>query len=396
MSRTTFFTIACLMVMGAYPCLASPLEESRVEYAGETRCESGGWPLPNEAEAIRLHRKTAAQGDAPAQYTLGLAYELGCPGFQKNIMEAVYWHTLAARQGHAMAQVRLGHLYARGGDPWGKGMPKNQEEAVSWFRLAAEQGNRAGQFNLGVMYANGRGIRQDNILAYMWLDLAATRGLSEAITFRELFLMAKMPPDHIAEARRLAQGWKPKVADQLSHARPSHGAPMQARGPSLPEGTAESAQDLRLRAEKGDANAQALLGVFYLAGVQIRKDNAEAVRWFRKAAEQGVATAQCNLGKMYYEGTGIDKDLAEAAKWFRLAADKGVPDAQFALGIMYGKGEGVQKDSVFAYMWFTVAAANGMGHPARANAEKCALKMTSSQIALAKQMAAGWKPKAEK
>jgi clan AA aspartic protease (TIGR02281 family) len=53
----------------------------------------------------------------------------------------------------------------------GQGVAKNDYEAVKWFRLAAEQGNALGQAYLGMMYGNGRGVRQDYVLSYMWLTL---------------------------------------------------------------------------------------------------------------------------------------------------------------------------------------------------------------------------------
>ena len=38
----------------------------------------------------------------------------------------------------------------------------------------------------------------------------------------------------------------------------------------------------------------------------------------REKAEQGEADAQYNLGGMYYIGEGVPQDYAEAVKWYRL------------------------------------------------------------------------------
>ena len=62
----------------------------------------------------------------------------------------------AAEQGNAAAQFSLGLMYADG-----EGVPKDDAEAVRWYRLAAEQGNAAAQFSLGLMYADGEGVPKD-------------------------------------------------------------------------------------------------------------------------------------------------------------------------------------------------------------------------------------------
>jgi hypothetical protein len=99
----------------------------------------------------------------------------------------------------------------------------------------------------------------------------------------------------------------------------------------------------RLLAEKGDAEGQYDLGLMYLDGLGVPKNDAEAVNWFRKAANQGYTAAQANLGAMYQSGLGIPTNDVEAVNWFRKAADGGYAAAQYNLGTMYrdGRGAGV-------------------------------------------------------
>jgi TPR repeat protein len=140
-----------------------------------------------------------------------------------------------------------------------------------------------------------------------------------------------------------------------------------ARRPSAsvtlkPEPTSgqESLAGLRLRANHGDAVAQALLGSKYAKGEGVLKDPVEAVGWFRKAADQGLVEAQLSLGSMYGMGDGIARDSTEAAKWLRKAAEQGEPLAQALLGAMYANGEGVKKDLTEALKWLRGAAVNGV------------------------------------
>jgi len=118
----------------------------------------------------------------------------------------------------------------------------------------------------------------------------------------------------------------------------------------------ESIEELRVRAEQGDAEAEFDLGTFYDMGYNVPQDATEAARWYRLAAEQGHAFAQFNLGTFYDMGYGVPEDAAEAARWYRLAADQGIAVAQFNLANMYATGRGVPMDVVTTYMWAIIAS----------------------------------------
>ena len=85
--------------------------------------------------------------------------------------EAVRWYRLAAEQGNALAQFNLGVMYFAG-----RGVPQDHAEAVRWYRLGAEQGIAAAQFFLGVAYSLGRGIPQDYAEAVRWLSSGRRAG----------------------------------------------------------------------------------------------------------------------------------------------------------------------------------------------------------------------------
>jgi TPR repeat protein len=76
-------------------------------------------------------------------------------------------------------------------------------------------------------------------------------------------------------------------------------------------------------AKEGNALAQVILGLMYLDGHGVPKDNKTAVKWYTLAAEQGDADAQYNLGVMYENGQGVPQDYKTAVKWYRLAAAQG-------------------------------------------------------------------------
>jgi len=160
--------------------------------------------------ALRLWRSLADEGDADAQYNLGVMYNNG-DGVSQDYAEAMKWHRKAADQGNGNAQFNLGFMLNQG-----RGMPQNYAEAAKWYRLAADQGVAVAQFKLGIMYHKGEGVLQDYLIAYMWFDLAAARfpaseteSRDDAVKARN-FVASKMTSAQIAEAQKLAQDWKLK------------------------------------------------------------------------------------------------------------------------------------------------------------------------------------------
>jgi TPR repeat protein len=225
------------------------------------------------AEALRLWRPLAEQGNSDAQSILGVMYEKG-QGVLRDYATAVSWYLKAAAQGYSeaqsnlqamldkgfaaynqgdhaealrlwrplaeqgylWAQAALGEMYAKDQDyataaSWyrkaaeqgnafaqnnlglmyahGKGVPQDYAAAMGWWRKAAAQGDADAQHDLGLMYARGEGVPQDYVTAHMWVNLAAARGHKDAAQNHDK-IATRMTPAQIAEAQKLAREWKPK------------------------------------------------------------------------------------------------------------------------------------------------------------------------------------------
>jgi uncharacterized protein len=76
-------------------------------------------------------RKDAESGVAKAQFALGCFYEQAQHGLEQNFSEAAKWYCQAAAQGHAGAQLYIGLLLAQG-----KGVDQDFVEAYKWIDLA--------------------------------------------------------------------------------------------------------------------------------------------------------------------------------------------------------------------------------------------------------------------
>ncbi|KEZ23782.1 hypothetical protein HS327_00174 [Glaesserella parasuis] len=61
----------------------------------------------------------------------------------------------------------------------------------------------------------------------------------------------------------------------------------------------------------------------YYNGKGISQDYHQAFKWFQKAAEKGDAKAQAALGVLYLSGQGVRQNNATGKIWFRKACDNG-------------------------------------------------------------------------
>ena len=142
-------------------------------------------------KAEKIFRKYAEQGDADAQFCLGLLLECGYGNVKFSLpvdreklekwKESVEWYRKAADQGDARAMRALGMAYCEPSEtPWFwptiVRVDRDMEQAAEWFRNAAELGDFAAQRNLGYLYLKGKGVEKDKAEARKWLEKAAAQG----------------------------------------------------------------------------------------------------------------------------------------------------------------------------------------------------------------------------
>lgn len=115
-------------------------------------------------EAAKLYRKAADKGFAPAQFGLGVLYDIG------------------------------------------RGVAQDYKQALYWYGKAAEQGSVKAQNNLGFMYSMGKGTAQDFVAAHKWFNISAARGYEEAMKNREV-VEGMMKAEELAAAQQQAGEW---------------------------------------------------------------------------------------------------------------------------------------------------------------------------------------------
>lgn len=133
---------------------------------------------------------------------------------------------------------------------------------------------------------------------------------------------------------------------------------MYRNGQGLARSVAEALPLLTRAAEAGHAGAQDALGQLYEAGEGVEQDFQAARKWFERAAASGDARAQRDLG-LHYIRVEDHRDFGEAAKWLRRAAEQNEPEAQYFLARLLLEGRGVDPSVEEARAWFARAAQQG-------------------------------------
>lgn len=112
-------------------------------------------------------------------------------------------------------------------------------------------------------------------------------------------------------------------------------------------------KSIRAKAQRGDQQAQYILGRIYEQGMGIEQNEDKAAEWYIKAAKQGHWDAIKVLTKLSLQGNIF------AQQWVITGAEKGCIEAQYALGQMYANGLETPKNEDQAVRWYIRAANEG-------------------------------------
>jgi TPR repeat protein len=204
--------------------------------------EKKGNATADVAKAVAALRKSAEEGNAEAQFRLGVIYGNGDEGVEIDHQKAMAWFSQAARQGHENALITMAWMYANGAGvdmdedkarelylmAADHGSAKAQYVVATMFRFAqfgaekdlaralhyytesANQGFATAQFALGKMLVEGKLVEKDMNTALQWLTLAHANGSKRAEGYIQE-LLQQMSPEEVERARAaVLQGHGPQ------------------------------------------------------------------------------------------------------------------------------------------------------------------------------------------
>jgi hypothetical protein len=174
----------------------------------------------------------------------------------------------------------------------------DKDEALKALQYAAEQGHTAAAWKLGRMYADGDGVRRDDLKAFEYFRRVANLHADEA--------PGSPQAPFVANAFVALGGFYLSGIPNT----PVRRDPARAR-------------DMYQYAASyfGDAEAQYRLARMHLEGVGGERDTRQAVRWLGLAAQKGQHQAQAVLGDMLFRGADVPRQAARGLMWLTLARD---------------------------------------------------------------------------
>lgn len=302
--------------------------------------------------AVFWLKKAAEVGSAVAAERLGDIHFLGECGVQVDYAVAAGWYEKAMQINPAYGSLRLGVCYDEG-----KGVVKNPFKAENCFKKCEYPSHYLGWNYLGTLNDchNGHTDHPDYWYGYL-IKSVEILGLVINTTLHNFYdrvdfgwRNATWPPDYdtgefIHEAFRCSPG-RMFYNSGLAHY-------CVGRHQQAVEAWMRSASHKFPRSEYS-------LGMAYMRGEGVEKDQVVGCGWLLKAAEQEMPQAQARIADAYLNGEGVGKSPAQAVSWYKRAAELGNAPAQLALARCHEAGIGSAVDMSLAFSFYQRAAGQG-------------------------------------
>src|SRR5918911_1805610 len=160
-------------------------------------------------------------------------------------------------------------------------------KAMAPLQYAAEQGNAVAQWKLGRMYATGEGVPRCDLRAFQYFSQIA-------IAHADEYPDAPQAPFVANAFVALGQYYLVGIPNSQVKADATRAREMFAYAASY----------------FGNADAQYQLARIYLDGQGVPRDARQAARWFTLAANKGQYQAQAMLGHMLFNGDAVPREAA--------------------------------------------------------------------------------------
>ena len=179
-----------------------------------------------------------------------------------------------------------------------------QDTSLTALQYAAEGGHPIAQWKLGRMYANGDGVAQDDVRAFEYFSRIANAHAEDSPSAPQAQIVANA---FVALGRYYLNG----IPNSKVTADPDRAREMFSYAASY----------------FGNADAQYDLARLYLKAPDASPDNFRyGARWLGLAAQKGQHEAQALLGQMLFNGDRLPRQAARGLMWLTLARDSAGPD----------------------------------------------------------------------
>ncbi len=383
------YSFACSQLLQAATPAPEPAGDTRLvkkEDEGDTASPFGVPEKTSVGKAETKHTGAAEQGDADAQFNLGLLHYNG-KGVRQDFAQARKWYLKAAEQGHADAQTFLAAM----------DFLDRRLEAANMELQDNEKRNESDRSKIAALESElalaeqtqeevGREIAQKEQEKEELEEQIRGAGTTVAEAHQEVGAIQQRF-DRLQQEKQGVRQQLDANERALGETYFDLGAMSLQEGVDHPRDLEKAREFFLSAAEANHAKAQYNLGIMYSQGLGGPQDFAEARKWSLMAAEQGLAEAQYLVGAMYVEGDGGPQDKAEGQKWLLKAAEQGFADASFLLGM---ESHFFNEDYKASYVWFDVSASQAgltFGYEsARNNRDLARAKLNPASLAEARTL----------
>lgn len=174
-------------------------------------------------------------------------------------------------------------------------------KGLNALEYAAEQGHAAAQWKLGRMYAEGDGVKQNDVRAFEYFSRVANAHADDSPETPQARFVANA---FVALGHYYLDG----IPNSAVRSNPKRAREMFSYAASY----------------FGDPDAQYNLARMYLDGTGTQRDTRQAARWLGLAANKGQHQAQAMLGHMLFKGEHVPRQAARGLMWLTLARDSAV------------------------------------------------------------------------
>src|SRR5262249_42773382 len=183
-------------------------------------------------------------------------------------------------------------------------VPDNAASSLLALQYAAEDGDPVAQWKLGRMYAEGNGVAQNDLLAFEYFGRIANAHAEDSPSAPQAQIVANA---FVALGRYYLSG----IPNSKVKSDP------------------ERAREMFYYAASyfGNADAQYDLARLYLKATDASRDEITyGARWLGLAAQKGQHQAQALLGQMLFNGDRLPPQRARGLMWLTLARDSAGPE----------------------------------------------------------------------
>src|SRR5258707_5936112 len=182
--------------------------------------------------------------------------------------------------------------------------------SLTSLQYAAEGGHPVAQWNLGRMYADGDGVTEDDLRAFEYFSRIANQHAEDSPSLPQATVVANA---FVALGRYYLSG----IPNSKIKSDPDRAREMFSYAASY----------------FGNADAQYDLARLYLRNAGASRDDFRyGTRWLGLAAQKGQHQAQALLGQMLFNGDQLPRQAARGLMWLTLARDSAAPDETWIKG----------------------------------------------------------------